>query len=91
MLSPEQFGMHRRPIDTIKVDDIDGSLRMMQDVLANVDGPARDIVALNAGAAIYTCGLEKEIDAGVQRALDVLASGAAAEKLEQLVAVTNNF
>jgi anthranilate phosphoribosyltransferase len=64
---------------------------MMSDVLANVDGPARDIVALNSGAAIYACGLVAEIDEGVQRALDVIASGEAAERLQQLVKVTNQF
>jgi len=90
-LSPEQFGINRRPLDTIRVADVEGSLQMMNDVLANVDCPAKDIVALNAGAAIYTCGVEDELDAGIQRALDVIASGAAADKLDQLVSVTNHF
>ena len=64
---------------------------MMNDVLANVDGAARDIVALNAGAAIYACGLTDELDAGVKRALEVLQSGAAADRLQQLVSMTNQF
>ena len=90
-LTPEQFGMSSSPVEAIKVSGIDGSLQMMSDVLANVDGPARDIVALNAGAAIYACGLAAEMDEGVQRALDVIASGEAAERLQQLVKVTNQF
>lgn len=90
-LTPEQFGMATWPIESIKVNDIQSSLQMMNDVLANVDGAARDIVALNAGAAIYACGLTDELDAGVRLALDVLASGAAAERLQQLVSMTNQF
>jgi anthranilate phosphoribosyltransferase len=73
------------------VNDIEGSLQMMNDVLANVDGAARDIVALNAGAAIYASGLADELDEGVRVALEVLASGAAAERLQQLVSMTNQF
>ncbi len=90
-VSPEQFGMTVQPIRNIKVDSVDSSLQMMRDVLANVDGAARDIVALNAGAAIYAAGLEDEMDAGVQRALAVLASGAAAERLQQLIGMSNQF
>ncbi|HEC27105.1 MAG TPA: anthranilate phosphoribosyltransferase [Gammaproteobacteria bacterium] len=90
-LTPEQFGMTTQPVETIKVEGVESSLQMMRDVLANVDGASRDIVALNAGAAIYAAGLADEMDAGVERALQVLASGAAAERLQQLVSITNQF
>jgi anthranilate phosphoribosyltransferase len=90
-LTPEQFGMVTQPIENIKVNDIESSLQMMQDVLANVDGAARDIVALNAGAAIYACGLADDLAGGVRRALDVLSAGAAADKLQQLIDITNHF
>ena len=90
-LTPEQFGMNTSPVEAIKVGGIEGSLQMMTDVLANVDGPARDIVALNAGAAIYASGLAAEMDEGVQRALDVIASGEAVDRLQQLVTMTNQF
>ena len=90
-VTPEQFGLTTQPIETIRVNDIESSLQMMQDVLANVDGAARDIVALNAGAAIYACGLTDELAIGVQRAQEVLASGSAAEKLQQLIEMTNQF
>jgi anthranilate phosphoribosyltransferase len=73
------------------VNDIGSSLQMMNDVLANVDGAARDIVALNAGAAIYASGLTDELEAGVKLALAVLESGAAADRLQQLVSMTNQF
>ncbi|MEA1890353.1 MAG: anthranilate phosphoribosyltransferase [Pseudomonadota bacterium] len=90
-MNPEQFGLTTQPIEKIKVNDIESSLQMMRDVLANVDGAARDIVALNAGAAIYAAGLADEMDAGVERALEVLASGTAAERLQQLINMTNQF
>jgi anthranilate phosphoribosyltransferase len=90
-ISPEQFAMQRQSIDAIRVDDVDASLVMMRSVLADVAGPARDIVALNAGAAIYACGLAEELEQGVQRALQVIADGAAADKLEQLVNMSNGF
>jgi len=90
-LSPEQFGMATQPVEMIRVEDVEGSLQMMRDVLANLEGAARDIVVLNAGAAIYAAGLADEMDAGVERALEVLASGAAAERLQQLISLTNQF
>jgi anthranilate phosphoribosyltransferase len=90
-LTPEQFGMATQPIENIKVNDIESSLLMMGDVLANVDGAARDIVALNAGAAIYASGLTDELEQGVKLALEVIASGAAADRLQQLVSMTNQF
>ncbi len=90
-LTPEQFGMVTQPIEKIKVNDIESSLQMMNDVLANVDGAARDIVALNAGAAIYASGLADELEQGVKLALEVITSGAAADRLQQLISMTNQF
>lgn len=90
-ITPDQFGMQTQPLDAIKVDDVDSSLAMMRGVLSDVAGPARDIVALNAGAAIYTCGLSDDLESGVARALEVIASGAALAKLEGLVKMTNDF
>lgn len=90
-ISPEQFGMQRQSIDAIRVDDVDASLVMMRSVLADVAGPALDIVTLNAGAAIYACGLTEELEQGVEQARQVIASGAAADKLQQLVNMSNGF
>ena len=51
----------------------------------------RDIVALNAGAAIYAAGLVESLEAGVVKATDVIASGAAAEKLAALIALSQQL
>jgi len=90
-MSPEQFGMKRSPISDISVDSIDQSLAMMKSVLDNEAGEARDIVALNAGAAIYVCGLADTLNQGVSAAQASLASGAARERLEALVKVSGQF
>ncbi len=64
---------------------------MIRTVLDNSEGPARDIVALNAGAAIYASGLASDLNAGVSLALESLSSGAARERLASLVALSNSF
>jgi len=58
-------------------------------VLCNQPGPARDIVAFNAGVALYAANVAASIQDGVQRAQKVLASGAALAKLEALVALSH--
>ncbi|NOX75214.1 MAG: anthranilate phosphoribosyltransferase [Gammaproteobacteria bacterium] len=85
-IAPEDFGLKNGDIAKLKVVDAMESLDMVKDVLANHPGPARDIVALNAGAAIYVCGLVDSLTAGVTRAQQVLADGSAGEKLDALVA-----
>jgi len=60
-------------------------------VLEDHAGPARDIVALNAGAAIYTSGLAKNLRAGVDKAIDAISSGEARNRLDRLVIMTQGF
>jgi len=84
-LTPEQFALPRNDLSTIRVDGSEESLAMIQSVLANEATPARDIVALNAGAAIYVAGITETLEAGVEKAFAVIASGEAARRLEQLV------
>ncbi len=88
-LTPEQFGMTRTDIAALVVDDAAQSLSMLRAVLANEAGPARDIVCLNAGAAIYAAGLSADLAAGVRKAAEVIASGAARAKLDALVELSN--
>ena len=72
----------------IRVANVEDSLAMVRSVLNNQPGPARDIVALNAGAAIYVAGVADTLAIGVSKAQQAIASGAAKEKLAQLVSVT---
>ena len=90
-ISPEQFGMRRADISTLAVDGAEASLKIINAVLDNQAGAARDIVVLNAGAAIYAADLVDSLEVGVQKANEVIASGAAKEKLAALVKVSNSF
>jgi anthranilate phosphoribosyltransferase len=87
-VNPAQFGLAVSPIEGIRVDSVEGAKAMLLGVLDNRAGAARDIVALNAGAAIYVSGLAPSLEAGVRRAIELIASGAAKSKLDQLVAFT---
>lgn len=90
-VTPEQFGIDRGPIEELVVTDAAQSLAMIHAVLDDVPGPARDIVVLNAGAAIYAAGLADSLAAGVEAAAAAIASGAARQKLEQLVEFSHSF
>ena len=89
-LVPEQFGMRRSSLDLLAVEDAEQSLAIIHQVFDNQAGPARDIVALNAGAAIYAADLATDLNQGVEKALAVIASGEAKAKLEALVAFAKN-
>jgi anthranilate phosphoribosyltransferase len=88
-LTPEDFGLQRGSLEALKVNTIDQSLKVILDVLAGRPGPAGDIVALNAGAGIYTAGLAASLQEGVHKARTILAEGAAARVLEQLVSFSH--
>jgi anthranilate phosphoribosyltransferase len=89
-IQPEDFGLARADLASLKVEDATQSLTVVKSVLENQPGPARDIVQLNAGAALYAAGLTDSLAAGIEKAGEVLASGAALAKLDALVAVSNS-
>jgi anthranilate phosphoribosyltransferase len=91
-LNPTQFGLKIHALKSIRVENAEQSKAMILDVLhgkASVGkcAAARDIVLLNAGAAIYTAGLQANIHAGVEHAAKVIDSGEALAKLEALIKV----
>lgn len=90
-ISPEQFGLERGDRNDITVDSVEDSLKIMQAVLDDHAGAARDIVILNAGAAIYAADLTPDIRSGVDKARETIGSGAAKQKLQDLIALTNSF
>ena len=89
-IKPEDFGMKRANLSEIKATDAEDSLAIIKSVLANQDGPAKDIVCLNAGAAIYVSGITSSLKAGIEKATEVVANGSAAKKLDALVHYSNN-
>lgn len=90
-IEPEDYGMNRHDIAELAVDSAEASLAVVKGVLDGEKGAARDIVALNAGAAIYAAGLARDLTDGVVKAQEVIDSGAAREKLDALVQVSNSF
>lgn len=88
-VSPADFGMDKTGShDMLKIDSVEASLTMVKQALDYSNQVAGDIVALNAGAAIYVAGLADTLEAGVKSAQQVLHSGMALGKLNQLVAYT---
>jgi len=90
-INPEQFGMSCSSIGDIIVDGAEQSLAMVQSVLSDTPGAARDIVTLNSGAAIYCAGLADSLEEGINKARALISSGAAREKLDQLAKLTQSF
>ena len=89
-IRPEDFGLATADLASLKVEDAAQSLVVVKSVLENQAGPARDIVQLNAGAALYAANLTDTLAAGIEKAGKVLASGDALAKLEALVTVSNS-
>ena len=87
-IQPEDFGLQRSPLDAIKVADAKESLKIIQAVLDNQPGPARDIVILNAGAAIYVAGKAESLTHGIELAEVALASGEAKSRLHRFIAIS---
>jgi anthranilate phosphoribosyltransferase len=88
---PDLFGLTTAPLDLLRVGNINEACEKLSDVLNNEVGAPRDIVQLNAGAAIYVAGLAGTLEDGVAKADQVISSGAAKAKLDQLVALSNSF
>src|SRR5262249_52091166 len=87
-LHPSHFGLELYDRRAIQVSTVEESKAMIEAVLDNQPGPAHNIVAMNAGAAIYVAGLAATHKAGVERASQVIRSGAAKHKMEEFIALT---
>ncbi|MDA8382883.1 MAG: anthranilate phosphoribosyltransferase [Betaproteobacteria bacterium] len=89
VLTPEAFGFERQPSERLVVHNTDEAVALLRAALGGKPGPARDIVALNAGAAIHVGGLCASHREGVRRAVEAIDSGKALAKLDALVRLTN--
>ncbi len=87
-LRPEDVGLSSASLDSLRVASPQESLFKVQEALTGQSGAACDIVAMNAGAAIYLAGLAASLAEGVARALAVQQSGAAWERLQAYAALT---
>jgi anthranilate phosphoribosyltransferase len=90
-IHPEDFGLTMASNRALKVETPEQSKALVYSVLENVDGPARDIVMLNAGVALYAANVAASMVDGVAMAREALASGKALAKLNQFVARTQEL
>jgi anthranilate phosphoribosyltransferase len=88
---PEQFNMPVHDPRALQVGNVEESKAMLLGAIDNKVGAARDIVALNAGASIYVAGIATSLADGVERAQELIANGAARQKLDQFVSFTREF
>ncbi len=88
-IEPSDFGITQASLDEIRVGSAEESLAVIHAVLADNPGPARDIVYLNAGAAIYVAGCADSLAAGIEAAREAISSGRAAGVLQNLAATTS--
>lgn len=91
VVTPDDFGFKSESVASLTVSGVEDSLALMKSVLDNKPGAAKNIVCMNAGAAIYAAGGADSIQTGVVKATAAIESGAAKEKLEQLVQHSRSF
>ena len=87
-IHPEDFGFAMSSNRALRVETPEQSRAMLLGVLANEAGPARDIVVLNAGVALYAANVADTMEAGIALAREALASGAAQARLDRLISAT---
>ena len=90
-IHPEDFGLRMVSNRGLKVDSALESRDMVLEALSNKDGTPREIVTLNAGVALYAANVVPSIGEGIKRAREVIASGAARDKLEAFARFTSQF
>ncbi len=90
-IEPEQHGFAMASSRNLRVEDAEQSKSMLLAALENKTGVTRDIVAFNAGAALYAANVAATIDDGIARARATIASGAALVKLDEFVTATQEL
>jgi len=83
-VTPEEFGMKRAPVEEIRGDTAAENARLIRKIFGGERGPSRDIVAINAGAALMVTGIVKTLREGAEIADAAIESGAAKRKLEEM-------
>ena len=91
MIEPEDFDIERQSVDELVVENAEQSLAIIQKALSGEPGPAADILALNAGAAIYVADRAKTLPEGVKKAQQILQSGDAWNLMQALATHTRTL
>ena len=87
---PGDFGLEEGNLNSIKAENAEQSLALINEAFSGKKGVARDIIALNAGAAIYVSGLVSSFDEGVTKANQILSDGSAQDKLDAYILASNS-
>ena len=87
---PCDFGLEEGNLNSIKAENAEQSLALINEAFSGKKGVARDIIALNAGAAIYVSGLVSSFDEGVTQANQILSDGSAQDKLDAYILASNS-
>lgn len=87
-VTPEQFGLERAPLDSMVIASAEQSLALIKEAMSGIDSPASQMLALNAGAALYAADVASSLENGIKLAQDVMASGQALEKFKEFVEYT---
>ena len=88
-IHPNDFDIQLGDLEKIKAENASESLALITDAFAGNKGPHRDIIALNAGAAIYVSGIEDSLDNGILKAYELLSDGGAQAKLDAYILASN--
>ena len=86
---PNAFGLNAASLEELKAENANESLALIYDAFAGKEGAAKDIIALNAGAAIYVSGLVNSLENGINKASEVLTNGSAQDKLDAYISASN--
>ena len=86
---PHDFGLEEGSLDSIQADNAEQSLALIHEAFSGKQGVARDIIALNAGAAIYVSGLVNSLEEGITKANQILSDGSAQDKLDAYIHASN--
>ena len=89
-IHPNDFDIQLGDLEKIKAENASESLALITDAFAGNKGPHRDIIALNAGAAIYVSGIEDSLDNGILKACELLSDGGAQAKLDAYILASNS-
>ena len=86
---PHDFGLEEGSLDSIQAENAEQSLALIHEAFSGKKGEARDIIALNAGAAIYVSGLVNSLEEGITKANQTLSDGSAQDKLDAYIHASN--
>lgn len=87
---PEDFGLTLGDLKDIRADNADASLALITEAFSGRNGTAKNIISLNAGAAIYVSGLTTSLQSGIDRANQALSDGSSQKKLDEYIKISNS-